>query len=117
MPGGRKPKQYNEDCARQVRALSQYGVPQEDIAATIGVCVETMVKLYRKEFNEGRAIANANIGRRLYDKAMEGDTSALIFWAKARMKWRTEDKRDAADEEEIAPIAIRVQIVNGKRDG
>lgn len=80
--------------AKQVEAMSQYGVPQEDIASTIGCCVETMQKLYTKEIEHGRAIANAKIGKRLFEKAMGGDTASLIFWAKARMGWRTTEVVD-----------------------
>lgn len=81
-------KKYDERDAKTVKTLSQYGVPQDDIAATIGCCVETMLKLYEKQHKEGRAFANAHIGKRLFEKAMEGDTTALIFWAKTRMGWR-----------------------------
>lgn len=91
---GNGPVTFNPEHAKTVRALSQYGVPQDDIAATIGCCVETMQKLYSDELAKGRAIANAKIGQRLFEKAMEGDVSALIFWAKCRMRWRTEDSKN-----------------------
>ena len=91
---GRKAFEYNPAHARQVKALSQYGVPYEDIAASIGMGDDTMVKLYKKELAEGRAIANATLGKRLFEKAMEGDTTALIFLAKVRLRMRTEDKED-----------------------
>ena len=111
---GDGPVIFNAEHAKTVRALSQYGVPQEDIAATIGCCVETMLKLYGQEHKEGRAVANAKIGKRLFEKAMEGDVSALIFWAKARMRWRTEDKGTPADDV-APPVAIKVNVVNGRK--
>ena len=91
---GDGPVLFNADHAKTVRALSQYGVPQEDIAATIGCCVETTLKLYGQEHKEGRAVANAKIGKRLFEKAMDGDTTALIFWCKTRMGWRETQKVD-----------------------
>ena len=45
---GRKAREYNADHARQVKALAQYGVPFEDIAASIGMCDDTMKKLYKQ---------------------------------------------------------------------
>lgn len=93
---GRKPHPYDEEQAKIVKAMSQYGVPHEDIAVTIGMCVETMQRLYSHELVKGRAVANAKIGRRLFDKAMSGDTSALIFWAKTRMGWKETQKVEAA---------------------
>ena len=95
-------KAFNEQHAKTVQAWSQYGVPQEDIAANIGCCVETMQKLYSNEIAKGRALANAKIGKRLFEKAMEGDVSALIFWAKCRMRWRTEDSKSEKPETEDA---------------
>ena len=91
---GDGPVSFDPDHAKTVQAWSQYGVPQEDIAINIGCCVETMQKLYSKEIAKGRSLANAKIGKRLFEKAMEGDVSALIFWAKCLMRWRTEDSKN-----------------------
>ena len=103
---GDGPVLFNADHAKTVRALSQYGVPQENIAATIGCCVETMLKLYGQEHKEGRAVANAKIGKRLFEKAMEGDVSALIFWAKTQMKWRETSKIDlTSSDQSMSPKA------------
>lgn len=111
---GDGPVSFNPEHAKTVRALSQYGVPQDDIAATIGCCVETMQKLYSDELAKGRALANAKIGKRLFEKAMEGDVSALIFWAKCRMRWRTEDSK-TGDDEPAVPAAVKIKVVNGRR--
>ena len=56
------------------------------------MCVETMQRLYSHELAQGRAVANAKIGKRLFDKAISGDTTALIFWAKVRMGWKETQK-------------------------
>lgn len=98
---GRPAAKRDEQCATQVQALSQYGVPQENIAAVIGVCVETMQKLYSNELAKGKARANTQIGKRLFDKAMEGDTAALIFWAKTQMGWRENKENDFDKTENI----------------
>lgn len=103
---GDGPVLFNADHAKTVRTLSQYGVPQEDIAATIGCCVETMLKLYGQEHKEGRAVANAKIGKRLFEKAMEGDVSSLIFWAKTQMRWRETSKIDlTSSDQSMSPKA------------
>ena len=99
---GDKCVSFNAEHAKMVRSLSQYGIPHDDIAASIGCCVETMQRLYSDELAKGRAIANAKIGKRLFEKAMEGDVSALIFWAKCRMRWRTEDSKSEKPETEDA---------------
>ena len=66
-PRGRPQKAYSPKEAGVVQSMSQYGVPHEDIAATIGMCVETMQRLYSHELAQGRAVANAKIGKRLFD--------------------------------------------------
>ena len=91
-PRGRPQQAYSPKEAGVVQSMSQYGVPHEDIAATIGMCVETMQRLYSHELAQGRAVANAKIGKRLFDKAISGDTTALIFWAKVRMGWKETQK-------------------------
>lgn len=108
---GRKPHQPDEEQAKIVKAMAQYGVPHEDIAVTIGMCVETMQRLYCRELAKGRAVANAKIGRRLFDKAMSGDTAALIFWAKTRMGWKETQKVEAVAERRGADAARDFEAV------
>lgn len=114
---GRKAKVRSDEHAKQVLALSQYGVPQEDIAATIGCCVETLVKLYADEMARGKAVANARIGRRLFEKAMDGDTASLIFWAKTRMGWRETQKLDVTSSDGTmspAPVSVDLSAMSGE---
>jgi len=38
-------------------------------------------------------LANANVAKRLYNKAVaQDDLSAQIFWLKTRARWRTSDR-------------------------
>lgn len=88
-PVGRPTKERNEEHANMAKAMAQYGVPQEDIACVLGICVETLQRLYGNELSRGKAIAKQRIGRRLFEKAVtEGDTTALIFMAKTQLGWR-----------------------------
>lgn len=79
---------YNDEKAKLIRNLSQYGLPQEQIARLVNLSVGTMLRLYREEYDKGAAVANAQVAQRLFKKALDGDTAALIFWVKARMQWR-----------------------------
>lgn len=94
MSGGRPAIKRCKEKASLVEVMAQYGVPQDEIAAKIGMSADTMVKLYKKELLSGRTNANFKVGKRLFDKAMSGDTTALIFWAKTRMGWRETQKVD-----------------------
>lgn len=69
-------------------SLSGYGVPQPDIARLIGVSLNTLLAHYREELDLGMAQANAKVGESLYRQAVSGNTTAAIFWLKARCGWR-----------------------------
>jgi hypothetical protein len=64
------------------------GVDQDRIAAILGIAPKTLRKHYRDELDHGKAKANMAVGGSLYQKAIGGDTTAAIFWAKTQMGWR-----------------------------
>lgn len=116
---GRPPVKRQEDVAKQVQALAQYGVPVKDIAAYIGMSKDTMAGLYREELDRGQAVANAQVGKRLYEKCMKGDTASLIFWAKTRMGWRETQHLDVSNTDgslRELPKAVQVILVEAKKD-
>lgn len=100
MKRGRKEIIRNETHAVSVQAMSQFGVPMKDIAAFIGISEPTLLKLYSREIERGRTVANHEIGKRLYEKAMDGDTTALIFWAKTRMGWKEKHTVDITNSDD-----------------
>ena len=51
--GGRPSKKYNQEHAKIVQSLAQYGIPHAQIAAHIGVSKSTLLALYSKEIEEG----------------------------------------------------------------
>jgi hypothetical protein len=76
---------------KKVLSLAARGVRYEDIAAIIGCDAKTLRKRLRDELDRGMAEANANVTGALFDKAMGGDTTAQIFWMKARAHWREKE--------------------------
>lgn len=86
---GRNAFEPTEEERKQVEAMSGYGVPLEQIAILIrGIHIETLSKYFSTELTSGKAKANAQIGRTLFQKAVGGDTTAAIFWAKTQMRWK-----------------------------
>ncbi len=75
---------------KQVEAMAGYGLYQDQIAVLIrdGISKDTLYKYFQHELARGKAKANAKIGQTLYQKAVDGDTTALIWWTKTQMKWR-----------------------------
>lgn len=89
-PGaGRKPFEPTDHERKQVEALAGYGVPIDHIAALVrdGIDTDTLRKHFAKELISGKAKANAQVGKTLFQKAMAGDTTAMIWWTKTQMRW------------------------------
>jgi hypothetical protein len=89
-PGaGQPPFQPTEAERRQVEALSGYGLPIEQIAVLVrdGIDSDTLRKHFREDLISGKAKANGQIGKTLFQKAMGGDTTAMIWWSKTQMRW------------------------------
>ena len=98
---------------RMVEDMAGRGAILDDIACVIGISPRTLDRWLKHEdvrfaYKRGRAIAKDNIARTPYQKAMEGDTIAMIFWLKAQGGWS--DKQV-----DIPPDMPEVEIYIPKR--
>ena len=95
---------------KQVEAMSGYGLPQDHIAVLIrdGISVDTLTEHFANELKKGKAKANSQIGKTLFQKAMGGDTTAMIWWSKTQMKWSETQKHEltGADGEPLTGINV-----------
>ena len=72
-----------------VRAMSGFGVPQEDIATHLEIDAKTLRKHFRRELDRGSIEATAKVAQTLFGMATSGqNVAAAIFWMKARAGWR-----------------------------
>ena len=80
-----------DDKNRQiVETMSGYGVPEADIAKTLGLALQTFKKYYEQQIRDGRVNANSKVAQSLFEKAMGNGSSsvtACIFWLKCRAGW------------------------------
>lgn len=109
QPGaGRPPFVPTDDERKQVEALSGYGLPQDQIAILIrgGIALETLRGHFATELVSGKAKANGQVGKTLFQKAMGGDTAAMIWWSKAQMRWAETQKLEHTGTDG-APIEIK----------
>lgn len=98
------PHEPTDRTRAEVSALYSFGIPQEDIAAYIGIDAKTLRKHYRGELDTAHVKAHAAVGRFLYqnatgstlkDGASHSDcVRAAMFWAKTRMGWRETQQID-----------------------
>mgnify|MGYP000001795943 CR=1 FL=1 len=82
----------------QVAALSGVGLPQDQIACLVrdGIHVETLRSHFAKELAEGKAKANSQVARSLFQKAVAGDTASAIWWTKTQMRWSEVQKHEVS---------------------
>lgn len=119
MPGAGRPAFDPTDSERkQVEAMSGYGLPIEQIAVLVrdGIHVDTLRAHFATELISGKAKANSGVGRTLFQKAMGGDTAAMIWWSKTQMRWAETQKHELTGADgaplEFARIE-RVIVKNG----
>ena len=93
--GGMPKFEPTEEQRKTVERATGVGLPQETICQLIvsertgkPIDVETLEKHFRFELDRGAAVANYMVLGTLYDKAINGDTTAAIWWSKARCRWR-----------------------------
>lgn len=115
-PGAGRPPFVPADHERQqVEALSGYGLPQDQIAVLIrgGIALETLREHFAKELVSGKAKANGQIGKTLFQKAVGGDTAAMIWWSKSQMRWAETQKHEhtGADGDPIAIERIERVVI------
>jgi len=97
QPGAGRPAFEPTDAERkQVEALSGYGLPIDQIAVLVrdGIHVDTLRAHFANELISGKAKANGQIGQTLFQKAMGGDTTAMIWWSKTQMRWAETQKHE-----------------------
>ena len=91
---GPKPLEPTAKERAQVRTMVAAGIPTKDIAAVMGCSNKTLYKYYREEIRTGAAEVNGYVAGRLLESIKKGNVTAMIFWAKTRMRWREADKTE-----------------------
>jgi hypothetical protein len=97
QPGAGRPAFVPTDAERkQVEALSGYGLPIDQIGALVrdGINVDTLRAHFQPQLLSGKSKANAQVGKTLFQKAMGGDTTAMIWWSKTQMRWAETQKHE-----------------------
>ena len=110
---GRKPFKPTDDERKMVSQMAAVGIPHEQIAAVTrdGIDADTLKKYFTKELREARIKANAKIGGALYNRAINGDTTAAIFWAKTQMGWRETQNLSVSDPDGNPLPVTRIELV------
>lgn len=95
-----RPTKYDEALLDDVRERALKGETDEEISAGINVSRSTLAlwKARHPEFSDAlrawKGEADDAVELSLYNKALNGDTTAAIFWLKNRRKDDWRDKHD-----------------------
>lgn len=94
---GRPKKVLTPDQMTQLEQLAGLGLTMEDLGDFFGMSDSTLRRRMKEDpivlqaYKRGVARANARITGTLFQKAVNGNVTALIFWCKTRLQWRTGD--------------------------
>jgi len=110
--GGMPPHKPTEITLKRARLLAGYRVPKEQIALIIGVNTDTLEKYYGDEMRKGVANTNRRVVKALLQNALDGDTTAQIWWTKAQLGW-SEKKDDKEKDETINRLLEIVTKITG----
>lgn len=90
---GRKAFVPTDTERKQVEAMIGCGLPMVHISALMrdGISEDTLRKYFQKELLIGKAKASLKIGQTIFQKALGGDVTSLIWWSKTQMGWREKE--------------------------
>jgi len=76
---------------RLVQSLMAQGLTVKAAAEVMDLDDATLRKHYAKEIETGASKGMALMARSIYRRALQGDTTAAIFWLKSKAGWRDRD--------------------------
>lgn len=68
--------------------MAAHGVPQAEISRALAIDPKTLRKHFREVMDQAVDQANQKMAETLYKAGINGSIPAMIFWLKARAKWR-----------------------------
>jgi hypothetical protein len=81
---GRTTIEITDAMRADVRRFAEIGTPYAVIARIMGMGVTTLKRRCRAELDAGVEVANARIALTLFETAMNGNTTAMLWWEKTR---------------------------------
>src|SRR5688572_9436826 len=85
----------NDIARATVAKHASHGVPHTEIAKLLAIAPGTLRKHYAPELERGEAEASAAIVGKLFECAIGGNVTALIFWTKTRLGWKESREAEA----------------------
>ena len=102
---GRPKFVVTKEMCERAEAYASQGLTQEQIAAVMGMATSTLYDKQNEftEFGEaikrGRGTGIQRVTNKLYEKALEGDNTAIIFYLKNRAGWQDKIEKETIIEQ------------------
>lgn len=125
-----KPHEPTDELRAKVESLASFGIPQDQIAAHIGISKQTLRLYYREELDGAALRANANVAQFLFHNASgmalsDGSGTkpsdcvrAAMFWCKTRMGWRETTNLDhTSSDGSMSPTHIVIEAAGAGTAG
>lgn len=94
-------KKYDPAIASEIQRLRAQGVSVKDISSLVEISERSARRIYKNELEKGKSQANAAIVGKLFEMAMQGNATCLIFWAKTQLGWKEKQNEQGADIEAL----------------
>lgn len=119
-----RPSKYETHVAPRLSEVADWvrnGASDREVAERLGISADSLVE-YKKRFSEfseclkkTRACVDGQVENALLQKALSGDTTAMIFWLKNRRpeKWREKPKDSENAEDDAVHITFEVKDLTG----
>lgn len=109
------------EICQKAETLAARGLTVEQIARTMGISETTVYQRqndypeFAKAIKDGRAKGIAAISNKLYDKALTGDNTAMIFYLKSRDRDQWGDHPPESNDDAM-PLSITFNVENARKD-
>lgn len=113
---GRPRHAPTDESRKLVELAAAVGTPHHDIAKLIGTGTRQLLENYPEEVALGKIRANVKIGGTLYNAAIKGNITALIFWQKCQAGWSERNRLELTGAEGGPVAAATVATVATDED-
>lgn len=112
-------KDISDDQLLEIERMAGYGLSEAQIAHCLGMAPNTFARNKRmhervlEAIQKGKANAEKAVGGRLFDKALQGDLGAIVWWEKTRADRRETIKQEVKSEVTVVnPVEVRERIAS-----
>ena len=114
--------EITDEVIRQVEALAANGLSEEQIGSVIGVSRSTIQRKtkenesFESAIKRGRHKGVAKVANALFQKAINGDNVAMIFFLKNRDSGNWKDRVEQKIETTETVSKIEIQVIDSNQD-